>query len=285
MPLQQMVEYFNDRLEQQHNSGYRPFTINADKVEGIFGPMRVGSELLPIRELNAQSSVIGYAAQIKVSTQQSSPIQNTEVDALLNEQNRAVSATDSIISFDRLTRTVHMLNYLPESHLNGLLFLDVDPRHILGVKTDHGAYFEEIIVRCGLATGNIAISLTINGLYSRFYQSLLKGLHNYQRRGYKMAIKFDMSALDKSALDLIERSGADFIGLSAAGLNQMRHEPMQDKLQALIAASHQIDSLSYLYNGDLDAHPLLAQAGFDLIQSVPRSTTASQHATLSDYAA
>ncbi len=25
MPLQQLVEYFNDRLEHEHNAGFRPF--------------------------------------------------------------------------------------------------------------------------------------------------------------------------------------------------------------------------------------------------------------------
>jgi hypothetical protein len=42
-----------------------------------------------------------------------------------------------------------MLNYLPMSHLGKTLFVEVDPRHILSVKKDHGAYFEEIIIKCG----------------------------------------------------------------------------------------------------------------------------------------
>ncbi len=273
MPLQQLVEYFNDRLEQQHNTGYRPFIIENDKVAALFGPMRIGSELIPVRELNHQAQTLGYAAQIRLSTCPALTLQNSELDHLIASQTPHANNTDSIISFDRLTRTVHMLNYLPESHLNGLLFLDVDPRHILGVKTDHGAYFEEIIGRCGLETSNIAISLNINGLYSRFYQSLLKGLSNYQRRGYKIAIKFDYSGLDKSAFELIERSGADFVGLSTQGLEQLRRDTLNDKLLQLIAASHAINSRCYVFNTDSSSAVLWQHAGFDLIQAEAQHST------------
>jgi hypothetical protein len=52
-----------------------------------------------------------------------------------------------------------MLNYLVLAHLQGVLFLEVDPRHILGIKQDHGAYFEDVIRQCGLETKNVAIVL------------------------------------------------------------------------------------------------------------------------------
>ena len=49
MPLQQLVEYFNDRLEREHNLGFRPFILNNEKAEGLFGPIRVGTQLLTLR--------------------------------------------------------------------------------------------------------------------------------------------------------------------------------------------------------------------------------------------
>ena len=78
----------------------------------------------------------------------------------------------SIINLDRLCRTIHMLNYLIYSHNGGMLFLDVDPRHILGIQQDHGAYFEEIIIKCGLATRNVVISMTINSFYALHHDQL-----------------------------------------------------------------------------------------------------------------
>lgn len=50
MPLQQLVEYFNDRLEQEHNDGVRPFVLENGAAHGLFGPIKVGSVLAPIRK-------------------------------------------------------------------------------------------------------------------------------------------------------------------------------------------------------------------------------------------
>jgi len=98
-----------------------------------------------------------------------------------------------------------MLNYLTLSHLQGVLFLEVDPRHILGIKQDHGAYFEEVIVRCGLETKNVVIVLAVNSQYARYYQELINGLENYRHRGYQIALKFDYLPQEAEAFDLITK--------------------------------------------------------------------------------
>jgi len=267
MPLQQLVEYFNDRLEQEHNAGFRPFILNKHKVEGLFGPIRVGTQLNPIRTNQPDKTIIGHAAQLKVSANQSPILQATELDNLLDPQKQTHNSSESIINFDRLSRSVHMLNYLPQSHRDELLFLDVDPRHILGVKTDHGAYFEEVIGQCGLQTSNVTISMTVNGLYSRFYHSLLKGLANYQRRGYRIALKFDYQSLDKSTFDLIVKAAPDFVGVFSINLDRLADNNLTDKLQQLTTLTHSINAKSLLLNIDDRNQTALAEnIGFNLLQ-------------------
>ena len=39
MPLQQLVQYFNDRFETGHHSNMRPFILEKRLVSGIFGPI------------------------------------------------------------------------------------------------------------------------------------------------------------------------------------------------------------------------------------------------------
>lgn len=272
MPLQQLVEYFNDRLELQHNVGYRPFVLNQDKVEGLFGPIRIGTHLVPISDCQ-QNTIIGYAAQLKLQNNQHSP-QNHELDTLINFSQANTANTESIINFDRLSRSVHMLNYLPEAHLEQILFLDVDPRHIIGVKTDHGAYFEEVIRQCGLNTSNVAISLSVTGIYARFYQSLLKGLANYQSRGYRIALKFDYQDLDKSSYELIIRAGADFVGLCADDFERIRPELLHEKIGQLKNTIDAINARSLLFNlKDQTAAKLCQNYAFNLWQGEqPKST-------------
>lgn len=269
MPLQQLVEYFNDRLEQEHSHGFRPFTLENGAVFGLFGPIPLGSVLTPIRETLCTSHITGHSAQLNIAANPVQALQSSELDNLLNESTslNPGSGQDSIINFDRLSRTVHMLNYLPQSHLDEVLFLDVDPRHILGIKADHGAYFEEIIIKCGLQTNNIAISLTLNAAYNRFFPSLLKGLQNYQRRGYRLALKIDGYGLDKPTFDLVTKIAPDFVGLTAQGLDQIKDNQLLSNIQHLNTLIASIDGQSILLNIEDKRSAVLARkAGFTLVQ-------------------
>lgn len=250
MPLQQLVEYFNDRIEREQLSQFRPFTLIDDQVYGLFGPLRVSTRLSSMNDMRNPNKIVAYSAHCQVYTAQQEVFDTHELDQILKHNPIEYGQAESVIHFDRLTRTVHMLNYLPHSHHASLLFLDVDPRHILGVKTDHGAYFEEIINRCGLATHQIVITLSIHGVYSRFYQTLLKGLINYQHRGYKIAIKLDYSSIEKQSLEFIERSAADFIGLSTYGMDQISKERKELNVSLLQTATRNIDAKHYIFNCD-----------------------------------
>lgn len=266
MPLQQLVEYFNDRLEQEHNSQQRPFVLENHRVYGIFGPIQVGSQMHPLRNNLRPSQIAGYAAQLSVTSNPDRHL-NAYESGLNLLDNAPSKDTETIINFDRLTRTVHMLNYLPNSHLDDLLVLSVDPHHILGVKKDHGAYFEEIIIKCGLKTHNVAISLSISAEFALLYPSLIKGLHNYQKRGYKIALKFDHASLEKSAAQLISRVLPDFVSLSAEHLDSVRDNRLPEKLQQLTQLAASVQGRSIM----LDIHEkrnaaLARQMGFDLVQ-------------------
>ncbi len=267
MPLQQLVEYFNDRLELEHHNGFRPFLLQDDAAFGLFGPICLGTVLSPLRETLRSVNVVGRIAQLSVTTSPLQILPSRELENLLAFPPDPGSNADSIINFDRLSRTVHMLNYLPQSHLDEVLFLDVDPRHILGVKEDHGAYFEEIIVKCGLQTPNVVIALSVNGAYMRFQPSLLKGLENYQRRGYRLALKLDAQVLDKSAHDFITHAAPDFVGLSAQHIDQIRDNQLLSKIQQTISLTASIEARSILLNIDDKKNAALArQFGFDLVQ-------------------
>lgn len=268
MPLQQLVEYFNDRLELEYHNGFRPFFQQDRAIKGLFGPIAIGSQLAPIRAASNSETIAGFHAQLSIRTRPNGDLGNHQLENWLNfTPEQTNTGSDSIINFDRLTRTVHMLNYLPHAHLQGVLLLDVDPRHILGVKQDHGAYFEEIIHKCGLQTSNVVIALTTTPAFARFYPSLLKGLQNYQQRGYQIALKFDAQALEKTASDLITRAAPDFVSLSAEQLSDSRDQRIAEKVQNLVRLTASIDGRSLLHGiNDKHSAALAKQAGFDLVE-------------------
>ena len=268
MPLQHLVEYFNDRIGREHRSSFRPFILEEGKVSGLFGPIRIDSFFAPLRQTLKPTVIRGHTAQITVAHNKTQPLYTNEIENLL--ANNSVPATDfeSIINFDRLCRTVHMLNYLTLAHLQGVLFLEVDPRHILGIKQDHGAYFEEVIVQCGLETKNVVIVLAVNSQYARYYQELINGLENYRHRGYQIALKFDYLAQDSDVFDLIAKISPNYVSLSARNLEgQVHDDTLQAKLQQLKTEVASTGGQSILQQIDEKKSDLLARnTGFDLVE-------------------
>ena len=266
MPLQYLVEYFNDRLGREHRSSVRPFILEAGKVSGLFGPVRVNSVLKPLRNAYTPNIIVGHAAQMNVATNTAPHLYVNEIKPLVTNNN-SVEEAESIINFDRLSRTVHMLNYLTIVHLEGVLFLDVDPRHILGVKQDHGAYFEEVIRQCGLETNNVAIVLTLNSQYAPYYEDLERGLENYRRRGYQIALKFDYIVRNVQTFNLIERIAPQYVNQSARNLiGRVHSDELFEQLSqfnAKIASLGAQSILEHIEEKKFDA--LARNSGFDLV--------------------
>jgi EAL domain-containing protein (putative c-di-GMP-specific phosphodiesterase class I) len=216
MPLQQLVEYFNDRFEREHRSHFRPLILQAGQVNGLFGPIRVGSVFTSVRPLADPLTVIGHTVACSVATHDPFAIQRHHVDNSLTSADERQPDFDTIINLDRLTRTVHMLNYLPIVTPNSMLFLEVDPRHVVGVRRDHGAYFAEVIDRCGLATRNVVIAMSLNSLYVAHQDRLLTGLNNYRSRGYRIALNTGNLNSMTGLWELVKRIEPDYIRVHAS---------------------------------------------------------------------
>ena len=267
--VQHLVGHFNHRLGREHRSSFRPFVLEEGKVSGLFGPIRIDSFFAPLRQALKPTVIVGHTAQITVAPNKTRHLLHAnEIETLL--ANNAVPANDfeSIIHFDRLSRTVHMLNYLTLSHLQGVLFLEVDPRHILGIKQDHGAYFQEVIAQCGLETKNIVIILAVNSQYARYYQELINGLDNYRRRGYQISLNFDCFAQESEAFDLIAKISPNYVSLSARNMeDQVHDDTLLEKLQQLKTRVASAGGQSILLQIDEKKSDLLARnTGFDLVE-------------------
>ncbi len=268
MPLQDLVGYFNDRLGQEHRSSFRPFVLEEGKVSGLFGPIRIDSFFKPLRQALKPTVIVGHTAHIKVAPHTTQHLYANEIERLLANNSVPAADFESIINFDRLSRTVHMLNYLPLAHLQGVLFLEVDPRHILGVKQDHGAYFEEVIAQCGLETKNVAIVLAVNSQYARYYQELINGLYNYRHRGYQIVLKFDYLPQNREALELIANILPDYVSLSARNLEDKVHDDtLLARLHQLKTRVASVGGQTILQQIDEQKADLLARnTGFDLVE-------------------
>jgi EAL domain-containing protein (putative c-di-GMP-specific phosphodiesterase class I) len=239
MPLSDLVEYFNQRISSERGLTRPPLTLRAGRVEGGFGELRLATEFQPIYHADGIDRAVGYDAVL----------QTFQSDARFAASARVFHDADvgSIINLDRLCRTIHMLNYLPIVHEESYLFLQVHPRHVLGVKRDHGAYFEEVIFRCGIQPRRVVITVPITPLYDRQLKLLLEGLQNYQNRGYGTAIKFDDKAneqfLERYCIEFLYRVTPDFVRLDSTFFSTLKKESEDMRRKTtLLSVIHGMDT-------------------------------------------
>lgn len=206
MPLEHLIDAFNERFISENELSANPFYFDGQKAHGRFGNLSFSTKFKAIRLFSNTHRILGH---------DTSPVVFSSANSEYSNSFGAVEKIPNIVSLDRLARTVHMLNYLTLNKEEGALFLHVHPHHLLTVKQDHGAYFEDIIHRCGLPVRRIVIGLTISPLHETQLLVLLERLKNYRNRGYSTAIRFDESVnsafVDRFKNQFLHRFSPDYL--------------------------------------------------------------------------
>jgi EAL domain-containing protein (putative c-di-GMP-specific phosphodiesterase class I) len=283
MTLQKLVNHFNERFAHEHRSNLQPFILKNGQVSGIFGPIHIGSKFLAIRPANAVESLVGHAAQIFVSPHdqvfertQSLDLDNGPVGDITQNGDYQY-----IINLDRLSRTVHMLNYLQYLHHGGVLFLDVDPRHIYGVQQNHGVYFSDVITKCGLATKQVVISMQVDYFHALHHTQLLAGLNSYRQHGYKVALTVGNLDEDNGLKKLIVKLSPDYLRISAPGAELEKDAGSSNwgqALKSLLAFQELHGGQTVMQQVEHEEHAAIAEAaGFNLVQGHYYDKLATDH--------
>jgi len=147
VPVSQLVDYFNDRIrtEKVRYLPEDPIRIRNGAVEGHFGAIRLQSVFKPRATISSGTPhVAAHAASLRAYGGA-----NTGLDAekVIPVRDLFAAARDgkAVVYLDRLCRLVHTLNYLRQTGETGSLFLHVHARHVAGVATEHGRYFEQVL--------------------------------------------------------------------------------------------------------------------------------------------
>ena len=238
MPLTHLIETFNQRFITENQLNKPPFDFRAGQVFGRFGNLTFTSEFRPIRQLSSLDQIRGH---------DTAPLIFSPANLEGTPEGLVDESVPTIVSLDRLSRTVHMLNYLLLDQDNGSLFLHVHPQHILTVKKDHGAYFEDIIRSCGLSIRRIVVSLTLSTRQDANLPVLLDRLRNYRERGYTIAIRFDANTpetlTEKVKNHFLHRLAPDHVRLSIGIFDhEYQGRSGERQRQSLLTAIRQHDT-------------------------------------------
>lgn len=183
MPLDHLVDTFNLRFRDLglENAALR---FDGQAVHGEFEGHRFTSQFRAIRRGQNLGPPYGYDAFPHAEAVNASGIWALE----------GSMAPLRVIGLDRLVRTVHMLNFLLLDADEAVLFLEVHAQHLLAVERDHGAFFEDVIHRCGASLQRMVIGLSLPPERHQNFPILLKRLSNYRDRGYATALRLTSSS-------------------------------------------------------------------------------------------
>ncbi|GAB4364201.1 MAG: hypothetical protein Kow0060_21220 [Methylohalobius crimeensis] len=250
MQLSELITYFNQRFKDEHRFTDELLEYHQGRVEGRFGETRLTAEFQPVRLAGTPSLVVGHDAGLKAV------IRPNPGNSAENPTEKVFSGTADgapVVNLDRFSRTLILLNYLPIAG-DGRLFLHVHPRHILSVRSSHGAYFEDILARCGLSPQQVVINLLLTPVYGHQLIRLLDGLRNYRDHGYATAIKFDEHSdhefLERYCIEFLYRFTPDFVRFDTAFFRQpwdkvavWRNNPnLGKRITHLVSVLHQLDT-------------------------------------------
>ncbi len=161
------------------------FDLIDTKQQGLvcsFMGMRLASAFQPVVRTNGK--VVGREAMLCASIYEHGDGKLTPEGSFDYAFDYAVEAR-RLVQFDRLVRTIHLLNHSNNFDEHELLFLNVHP-HLLTSVSDHGRTFEQILHYYSLPTSRVVIEIKESAVED---ETLVhKAVNNYRSLGYKIAV-------------------------------------------------------------------------------------------------
>jgi EAL domain-containing protein (putative c-di-GMP-specific phosphodiesterase class I) len=131
----------------------------------------------------------------------------------------------SLVKFDRVCRTLHVLNFKQIYQDNGYLFLNVHPNLLISVNA-HGKVFERILHHHSVPTERVVIEIQENIVEQE--KLLSDAIDNYRERGYRIAI--DGFGKKHSNLDRLWKLSPEFVKLDISLIQEAEHNPRIRKI-------------------------------------------------------
>lgn len=130
-----------------------------------------------------------------------------------------------LVQFDRVSRTLHVLNFRQIYAENGLLFLNVHPKLLAEVNA-HGKVFERILHANSVPTDRIVIEIQESGIEND--KKLADAIENYRDRGYHIAI--DDFGKKHSNLDRLWKLSPEYVKLDLTIIHEAETNPKVRKI-------------------------------------------------------
>lgn len=173
---------------------------SSGEFNSTFLGVRLNSAFQPIYDIQA-GDLFGHEALLR-------PSLGGELSSTPEFAFTYAEQAGKLVQFDRVSRTLHVLNFRQIYAENGLLFLNVHPKLLIAVNA-HGKVFEQILHANSVPTNRVVIEIQ-EGLIEQEKQ-LTEAIDNYRDRGYRIAI--DRFGSTQSHIDRLWKFAPDFVKL------------------------------------------------------------------------
>lgn len=236
---------------QEPNREYNddgPLHIIDDAIVATYATLLLGSSFQPI--VTTDDRVIGHKALVVAKTSAHRDYRFIEFPEN-SKLTLATSDRDDVIYRDRLTRTMHTLNYVSTGQSEDL-YLSVNPQHLQAVRQNHGEAFEKILAQCGLHPDRIVLEIPEYAVADK--QHLRIAIAAWQQRNYRIAIDIGSAQTQLTSVlnlkpDIIKFDSRLIARLSEGSVSQKHLESMIERIrgEGLHAVAAGVDS-SALYD-------------------------------------
>lgn len=182
MIFEDLIAWFNREQQRQYGQSVTidsPLRTSGHEVTGVYAGLILRSVFQPIFPSDS-GFLAGHEALLRATTAQGTPVSPAAVFTL-------PTSAEEVIFLDRLCRTLHALNFLLQGgEDSGFLGLNIHPRHVEAVRTDHGQAFEQVLHQCGLSPEKVVLEISSRSLQNPNH--LVEAVSNYRQRGYRIAL-------------------------------------------------------------------------------------------------
>jgi EAL domain-containing protein (putative c-di-GMP-specific phosphodiesterase class I) len=216
--------------------------------------MRLASSFQPV--LRADGKVVGREALLRASILEQGEL---TPDAAFED---AVKA-NRLVQFDRLVRTIHLLNHASYFAEHELLFLNVHPRLLTSV-IEHGRTFEQILHFYSIPTSHVVIEIKESAVKDA--ASLEEAVSNYRSLGYRIGV--DNFGTAHSSLERMLKLRPDIVKLDGTLIRATEYTPsLTGVLSGLVDKFHHGGAQVAITGIETDRQLEIArQIGADLLQ-------------------
>jgi EAL domain-containing protein (putative c-di-GMP-specific phosphodiesterase class I) len=175
---QNVIKVLNEKMQDAILDDFAEYLVptNSGYFSGLYRGFKLASVFQSITAKDHRR--FGYEALLRPSIGDLLPVEPKFVFRYLDD-------TGGLVLFDRICRTLHLLNFLAFKQPQDLLFINVHPALLSRVDA-HGKVFEAIVHAHSVPVEQVVIELEESHLDDRHL--LDRALRNFRERGFKIAI-------------------------------------------------------------------------------------------------